>query len=451
MERISTALFLAVAFLTVAGALTEVFWLTEAAGLAVIAFLFLEYRRIPTLQRVVGGGLLALGLAACAFTDDPLATAEHGVLRVLPFLLLFASIVWLQASSTRSPSLLALRNTVVSQPPGRRFAWVTGAGHFLGVAFNLAGLSLLTPMIAKGVDPRLQLRLGRAMVQGFGAGTAWSPLYVGTAVIIASVPGVTWIDVGPVGFVIGMGLLVWGWAYDRAISRARNPGTTSAPPSPVALDSSVRLRVAGILAALFACILIFVEGFGWSIPVALAVTAPPFALIWATLIQRQDPEFGPAEVTRSALSILPNLRGEALLFTGATVFGVGIAALIPDLQTGGSLPDWPAWLWIAVLMAGYLILSALGIHPVVTVVLITSVLSPQAMGLSPELLALALMVMWGQGTNISPFSATVLFMARITGTSGWTVAWRWNGVFGAATTVLLIGAILVVYASGLYG
>ncbi len=451
-DRISTALFLAVAVLTVGGELSGIAWMTDAAAVAVVAFLILEYRRIPLLQRAVGSAFLAAGLAACAFADDPLATAERGVIRVLPFLLLFASIVWLQASSTRSPSLLALRNTVVSQPPGRRFAWVTGAGHFLGVAFNLAGLSLLTPMIAKGADPTLQKRLGRAMIQGFGAGTCWSPLYVGTAFIIASVPGVTWAQVGPLGFVVAIGLLVWGWAFDRAFARAPGRAAKATAPSPVPLGRAVGVRVAGILGALFACIVVFVEGLDWSIPIALAVTAPPFALIWAVLIRRRDPEFGPGQVARGALEILPNLRAEALLFTGATVFGVGVSALIPDAQAGGTgpIPVLPAWAWIITIMAGYALFSAMGIHPVVTVVLVTSILPAEAIGLAPEILALSLMVMWGQGTNVSPFSATVLFMARITGAGGWTVAWKWNGLFGAVTTVLLIGVLLAINASGFY-
>ncbi|MDW3207791.1 MAG: hypothetical protein R8L07_19835 [Alphaproteobacteria bacterium] len=451
-ETVSTILFLLIAILTVATSLLSLSWLGAIAAGLVVLFLLLEFSRIPGLQRGVGTALLCGGIGAAALTPDPIATLRLGLEKTLPFLLLFASVAWLQVPSGQSPSLLAVRETVLRQPPGRRFAWVAAVGHFLGVAFNLAGLSLLTPMVESGKEERLQKRLGRAMIQGFGAGTCWSPLYVGTAVIIASVPGVSWVDVGPIGFLIALLLLAWSWSFDRLFARRATPSVANPPGGAgqkvTGMPAVVWGRLFLILCSLFGCIIGFVEGLGWSIPVALAVTAPVYALIWSQQIHRAGAGPGPSAVVRRVVSGLPGLRGEALLFTGANVLGVGVAALIPDADAAGTtLPIAPTMM-LVMIMIGYAVLSAAGLHPVVTVVLVTSILTPDVIGVSPAILALALMVMWGQGTNVSPFSATVLYMARVTGRSGWTVAWRWNGPFGITATALLA---VIIAGLNLYG
>ncbi|MDF1749322.1 MAG: hypothetical protein P1V34_10660, partial [Alphaproteobacteria bacterium] len=361
---------------------------------------------------------------------------------------------WLQEPSSQSPSLLAVREMVMRQGPGRRFAWVMVVGHFLGVAFNLAGLSLLTPMVAKGAAVRLQKRLSRAMIQGFAAGTCWSPLYVGTAVIIASVPGVNWLQVGPTGFAIAMAMLVWSWIVDRLFSRPKQP---QLGPTPIVLDppshpmtALVWLKLLLILVTLFGCIIGLVEGLGWSIPIALAVTAPLYAMVWAYFIRRSGTGSGLTGTARHVFAGLPGLRGETILFTGANLLGVGVAALIPDGSAGTVLSDWgiPSEVILLAIMVGYTTASAVGLHPVVTVVLVTTILTPTVIGVPPALLALSLMVMWGQGTNVSPFSATNLYMARVTGESAWVTAWRWNLPFVVSSTLLLAATMILLLDFG---
>lgn len=454
IERVSSGLFLLIALLTVANAVFSYPRFGDAAVVALFAFLALEFRRIPRTQRAVGGVLIVAGLAAAAASGTFVDAVHTGLRRTLPFLLLFASIGWLQLPSSQSPSLLAIREAVLRQRPGKRFAAVAAAAHFLGVTFNLAGLSLLTPMVGHGTEPHLQARLGRAMVQGFGAGSCWSPFFVGTAFVLAAVPGVEWGTVGPVGFAIAMALLGWSWTVDRLF--ARSALAVATPPSATigtdALPASALRNAAFVSLSLFACVIVLVEGMDWSIPIALAITAPGFAVIWSFTIHRAKAGVGPAETARTVFSGYAALSGETILFTGANVLGGGLSSVLAH----GAIERWVGALAgspnlaLAVIMAGYGGASALGLHPVVSVVLITSLTTPAALGLSPSILALALMVMWGQGTNTSPVSATTLYMARVTGVPGWAVAWRWNGLHAASTTVLLAVILMALQAANLF-
>ena len=453
LQRISSILFLLIACLTIANALLEWAVFAHAAIIAVLIFLVLEFPRIPPTYKKVGIILIAGGVIAAANTGAFIETVYTGIYRTLPFLLLFASVAWLQVPSSQSPSLLAVREAVLRQPPGKRFASVVTAAHFLGVSFNLAGLALLTPMVRQGVEQSLQRRLGRAMVQGFSAGTCWSPFYVGTAFILTAVPGVDWLAVGLPGLAIALLLMVWSWLIDRLFARppvapAIAPNTAEQPTLPVAAIGKTIL----ILVFLFAAVISLVEGLNISIPIALAVVAPVYALIWAFLIQQSGTGSGVFETTKTVLAGYPNLRGEALLFSGANFLGVAVASLMPRSLTetwSGTISTYPT-LTLFIIIAGYGIASTLGIHPVISVVLITSVITPKMIGLPPEILALAFMAMWGQGTNTSPFSATVLYMARVTGTDGWTIAWRWNAPFVASTMLLIFFIIIALNALNIY-
>jgi len=456
LRSVSAALYLALCALTIVDALADWPPAVWAASSLVVVFLVLEGARIARLQALVGLALAGSGLLIAATQGALADTLVDGLRRTLPFLLLFASVTWLQIPAAQSPALLKVRAVALAQPPGRRFAVVGTAAHFLGVAFNLAGLSLLTPMVSRETPPSLRERLGRAMVQGFGAGTAWSPFYVGTAVILSAVPGVRWIEVAPVGLGLALLLVVWSWGFDRLfLRRGAQPtqpsGRTGPPPRLTGGDAR---NLAVLLGVLFGATILLVEGLLLSIPVSLAIVAPLFALGWAAVIRTHDPEANAGRVLiRTVYSKMPDLRGETLLFAGANILGVGVASALTPETVAGAVDTVAgiAWLAVPLLMLGMVGGSMLGLHPVVFVVLVTSVLPPETLGLTPQIMALAMMSMWGQSTNSSPFSATSLFMARITGDSNWRIAWRWNAPFAVTATGLLALVLVLIDALGVYG
>jgi len=134
------------------------------------------------------------------------------------------------------------------------------------------------------------------------------------------------------------------------------------------------------------------------------------------------------------------------------VLGVGIAsALDPETvaQWVTNVTPNPI-VTIPALMAAMMLTSIIGLHPVVFVVLVTSILPPEALGVAPPVAAMAMMCLWGQGTNASPFSATCLFISRITGDSNWRIAWRWNAPFSLTVTGFLAAILILVQLSGIY-
>lgn len=445
-QSFSGLLYLLIAGLTVAGTLLSSQLAFRTACALMIVYLIMELSAVSKIHRIVGGGLILAGLSLALLAGNFPAVLETGLIKTLPFLLLFASIGWFSRVAAVSPSLNALRTFVLGQKPGRRYAAVAGIAHVLGASFNLAGLSLVVPGLRKNMPAKLQRRLGRAMLLGFSSASCWSPFFVGTIFIIQSVPEIEWIDVGPMGIGFAVFMIAWGWCFDRITNRA--PETRSGTISPLEGDGLTSLHgrnVLVILSTLFASVFLAVGGMGWSIPVALAIVAPVYSLIWSAIIHRRSGGETALQTAKGVVTQYAGLRGEAVLFTGANLFGAGLTTMLSE---GGPGPfqqaaSYDASVALAVLLGGYAVASMLGIHPVVTVIFVTSLLTPDMLGLSPQVFALAMMVMWGQGTNASPVSATALYMARATGVEGWIVAWRWNGLFVAITTALLYGALLL--------
>ncbi len=122
--------------------------------------------------------------------------------------------------------------------------------------------------------------------------------------------------------------------------------------------------------------------------------------------------------------VVPGLRpmhGEAVLFTAAGVLSVGLRALLE--MVGFTIPAqyytvWFAWLTVVVMT----LVALVGVHPVISIAAIASVLGPVIS--EPTLFALAGTIAWGTAAAVGPISGLNVFLAGRFGVSGFEVARR---------------------------
>jgi hypothetical protein len=417
-----------------------------SAGLTVL-FLCLEIANAPPTPRIIGLALIGFGLAAAGYGGQFESAALDGFARSKTFVLLFFAVAWLQIPARESPALKAAREVITRQPPGRRFLVAAFGVHTLGSVLNLAGLSLVATMIDRKLAPDLLKRLTTALMLGFTSASSWSPFYVSMVVVLTALPTLQWIEIAPYGFMFAMISVFSGFFYDRIMWRRGESGGIVRDQA-VVMSSHDKIRSMGILGSLAVLVVGLVEVAGISIPVALGLVAPPFALIWTA-------SFASGPATRTAhmrglvtrvISGLPALRNEVLVFVGATVFGVGVSVLIPADNLGPLLDHWlpSVDVRLACLTFGVAILSMIGLHPVIVVILVGEVLPPEILGAPDWIIGLALLAVWGLSTMISPYSATTLYLARVSGVSAYAVAWRWNLPFVViAISLVTVGVIVL--------
>ena len=427
--------------------------LTWAGVGCTVAFLVLQFRNVPRFQAIMALVMIAIGLSVGSQSEKVADVLVDGLIKAQLFLVLFFAVAWLQIPAADSPALRAVRRTVVSQPPGWRFSYLVGAGHILGSVLNIAGLVLLSTMVERQTDAGLQRRMASALMQGFVAASIWSPFYVSVIVVLIALPELDWSDAIFHGLPIAAVTVACAWIFDRVVHRRPPPGSSlSGNPQPPGYPLGMRHRInlAGVLGALVVVVVGTVELSGLSLPVVLALVAPPFGVVWMTLLA------GPAVAAgRSAAHLagvvfdrLPGLRNEALAFTAASVFGIGVAAGMPAdalgmLSNGGALT-------IAGLVFGVVGLGLCGLHPVIPVIFIGEALPPDVIGLPAETIGMALLGAWGLSTLVSPVSGTTLMMSKFVGISSHTIAWRWNTPYALVATTVVSLSVIAAWRMHLY-
>lgn len=409
-------------------------------GIALTAtFLLLEFWRAPGLQRNMGGAMFFVGGLAAWYGGDLIGGLLTGLDRAQIFLVMFYAVTWLREPAVTSASLRELRDWVVRQPAGRRYPMLWLSAHFLGSVLNLAAMSLLSIMAGEQKDKVLRKRLSIALMMGFTVASTWGPFYVSVAVILTAIPGVSWADIAPQGLLLSFILLFVGWGYDRAFLRQKPTAEISRETPAMHMSSAVRTSL--LLMVLSVLVLGLHEIAKLPIPIALGVVSPPFAVLWAAFqwSAGQRWQRGARPLITRIFNNLPELRNEAIAFSAASVLGIGVSSILPPEQISSTLQSYGLSGDVVVvgLIYGMTIAGAAGFHPVIVAILVGEVMPPEVIGMPPEILAMALLGVWGTSTMISPFSATTLFMSRVVKTPSHVIAWKWDipVVFLAITVV----------------
>ncbi|MEX0693742.1 MAG: hypothetical protein WD075_04790 [Rhodospirillales bacterium] len=427
-NTISASFYLVLVIVAISSKLWPYSFAREIVITLTVLFLVLEFGKAPALQRNVGALIFGVG-ALCAWAGgDLVGGLMDGLEKSQIFIVMFFAVSWLREPAVTSPTLRTLRDAVVAQPAGRRYPILWLSSHFLGSVLNLAAMSLLSSMAGEQSDRRLRKRLSIALMMGFTTASTWGPFYVSIAVVLSAIPSVRWIDIAPLGFMLSMVLLCVGWIYDRVFLR-ENPVATS-QRSGVPLTVMTVGRAALLLGLLIFLVMGAHEIVGLDIPIALGVIAPPFAIAWAAVQVESKSRWsaGARPLIRRIFSNLPELRNEAIAFVAASVLGVGVSRVLPPEKISTALNGVGVGEDIVVIgIIGVMTLAgAVGLHPVILVILVSEVMPPEVIGIAPEVLAMALLGVWGTSTMVSPFSATTLFMARVVNLPSHVIAWRWG-------------------------
>ncbi len=414
------------------------------AATAIFLFLYavLEWPSTARFHKIVIAVLVGIGVGLALMSADPIAVILNGFNRTSGFFVLFAAVLWLRIPADGSAALRAAQEAAIRQPPGRRYLILAVTSHVIGAVLNLAGLSLVSTIVARQNVEALQRRLTQSISQSFTAATCWTPFYTSMALVLTTVPGLTWGDIAPFGMILSGVLILASWGLSRL-----NRGGSVEIKSSTAV-SHAPWRAFALLGILFAIVISLTEGAALPIPIALGLVAPVFGLAW-TVGQHWKaarPVQAMSGLTRAVMEGIPNIRGEALLFLGANLMGAGLSANVSPEATKAALdslhfsPD----LNIVVVVLAMGLLGSIGVHGVILVVVVGQILPAEALGVPLPIYGLMLLAMWGISSAASPVSPTVLYVSRFCRTPPWTISWVWNGPYLAVGTAII--AIMAVTA-----
>lgn len=406
-------------------------WALLAIALALTAGLWVQPDGLPQITRALGSGAY--------FTA---------------FILLM---MLLREAAATSDSVLKVGDWTTRQPPGRRYVAVWFSGHIAGILLNFGAVSLLAPLVQRGVRARpintpeeearaltRERRQISALIRGFAMVITWAPTTLTQVIIFASLPG---LDIGTV-FLLSMGLsavlLAVGWTED--LLRWGKPK--------LALEQD-RFPRSAMLDLIFVYALLIAGAFTvqhlakCSLPQALMTVAPIMLVGWVLSQSRTGSvPSAPARFREIFERSIPGMARNAFQLGSAGYIGICAAklapiALIANWTQAAALPDWAliALLPVIITLGGQVALS-----PMVMVVFLAAVVSAlPEMPAQAEYIAIALGFGWALSITAAPNATAALLVSGATGVPPTTLTWRWNGAYSlAALTVFTALCWLVV-------
>lgn len=447
---------------TLADQLAHVAHAGDLAGLAILLFLLLEFRRQRRYAQVLFVALFAIGMVGVLLAADPALLFLAGWRRGASYAAFFVALTTLRDAAETSPLVRRCGQHLVAQPPGRRYAALTAGGHMFGITLSYGAIELLAAMVmrantieaAGGSQAIRAIRARRmllAIYRGFCVMNCWSPINIMTAVVSTAVPAAPMRLLLPIAFVVAVGMAALGWLEDR-LSGARLQ--TRGGTRPVTTESwMIHSRIVGLILLVMLLAEATAALCGISVVAGVTLVVPLIAAAWLTV---QSWRFaGPARyrlpglLRRRAERFLlrvPTIRAEATVLAASGFMGVAIGNLLPG--TGltpliATLPPLTVPLMIPLLLIAT---GQLGLNPVAMVALVGAVVpDPSALGLPPAVLAFACMLGWGLGVTMTPMSSSAIITARWAEVSPWTVTSRWNAPFAASALLLAWVAIVAAF------
>ncbi len=417
----------------------------HGAAVGVTLFLLLATGQAPWSRRIFVIVGMALFAAAVATRSDWLEITEAGLRSAAFIAAFFTASACLRNASATSPSIQSCGRFLADQPPGRRYLALTLGGHLFGIVLLYGAIVLLGTLAEENArrepDARIRaIRIRRMMLaiqRGFVSTLCWSPLAFAMAISTTLVPGASWGDAVGLCLVSGLIMASLGWTLDT-IFKPRVVAPRPKPPGSWAASLAPMLALLAILIAAVGALQIAT---GIRAVAIVLVVVPVIAFVWVALQNAGGDPLGNA-ARRAALYSreLVIYRSELVLLVMAGFIGTLGSSLISPLvgASGFDLATLPGWLILVSLVWIIPLTGLIGMNPILSVSLIAPLLPhPDAMGVTPSAVIVAITAGWALSGASSPYTATTLVVGAIAKVSAWRVGLGWNGPFSALCAALL--------------
>lgn len=430
----------------------------SVASMALIAFAVFGWQYFRFREFFLLALAVSLTLAAFMTRADVVPMVGKALDRAAFLAAFMILLALLKDGAVTSPSVLSVGRYLTRQPPGRRYLALQTGGHLLGVILNFGCLSLLGPLIQRGVRAEGQgseneaaaeiaaireRRQMSALTRGFSWIIAWSPTAITQAFVPLVLSGVQAGRMAAMGGAITLVFFLAGWLEDRirgARIRKKLAALGQLPaPNPLPFPRAEFMKFGAVCLALGLISAGIILSTGSATVPALMLTAPLVTAVWIWLQNmgahgwalrgwQATRDRGQEIVTES----IPKSSPEALTLSVAGYAGIMAAGLtdapaLAALVGLEAVPPLAIYLTVAALVP---LASNLAIPSMLVVTFLGSLFSalPQ-LDLDPTILGFSLVMGWGLNLVASPFSATSLVLSRVTGIPGTRISWRWNGLY----------------------
>lgn len=440
---------LAIAYLS--NLFLQAVWINHLIIILMSIVILLSLLVVSGSAKIIGYISFAVSIIIFLYYQAPLSVWQQALEENLYFVVMFTMIPLLRVPIQHGGYFEALQGFFKRfvNTSSKFYLLVSFISTFVGILVNMAVVPLVHAISSASEFSANKKLLSSAISRGFTTCTIWAPTMASMA-LISQFTGVKWHEFFPYGILGGVICGVTGYTLTM-IEEKRKEGRgtpVSCEPSEEIdsrrINDKINYRKV-IELAFFGIVLITSIGVislftGIHTIIVVSLMALIFPILWLTIIRRLPVLFREFKGEYYHKS-LPNLKNEIILFVGAGLFATSITyshlgdyvPMFLSLLVGQN-----AIMFSIVVIVISLILSALGVHPIVSIAIIGGTIDPSLYGVSPLYMALLLAGSWAMGLSISPSAASIIAIAGLADESPVQVGPRWNGLY-----VLLSSAVLI--------
>lgn len=291
-----------------------------------------------------------------------------------------------------------------------------------------------------------------SIIQGFALAAFWSPYFAGVAIILHLV-GVQFVSFLLYGLIMVVISFIVSIVYNVARLKKEHENSSYSMLAagheqqqsiqqvvPFSYKKGIELIV--VFFSLFLTLFLLEKWFHYEVLLLISLIGFGFPILWSLVIKKMKAFI--TSIKDYATNVVPNVHNEAIIIISATFFSQMVQlSNFPDLLTTvfANISQFSVTLTVIIIMVICIGLGCLS-HQVLPISVIATTLSPEVLGMTPELLVLALVVSWGLTPLISPISATNLLVGSLFKTKTFDIG-RWNVVYVALMIVLSALSITV--------
>jgi hypothetical protein len=383
-------------------------------------------KRLPRRQKVAAAALCAAGLTGMAWTAAAGHPADWRLILTAnqPLIGMLGAVTFLRL-------LAPSRSSRAVAPTGRSGVWQTMLGlHLFGSVINITAVDMVGDRFS-ATHRRLRREHLLLLSRGYSSAAFWSPFWGAAAAVLTYAPTArieVLMTVGGCFAAIALGI------SGLTVTRAFGPRLSEFRGYPLTLQA-----LAPPLALVVFVLSVHVAAPDIPIVAIITICAPALAVL---VVAAATPRAAPRRVAQHAVHQLPATSSELVLFLSAGLLVAGLTPLAGHAV--GWLPidaftAWEAWGFVGVMAA----VSALGVHPVISIAIGASVLAP--LEPNPTLFAMAGLIAWGLQAAAGPLTGLNIILQGRYGVDSFTLA-RWNLKYAGALFVLSGGALALCQA-----
>ncbi|MGI6632293.1 MAG: hypothetical protein ACOX5M_04510 [Bacillota bacterium] len=300
--------------------------------------------------------------------------------------------------------------------------------YSIGAVLLNAAIALIWPVMAPivkriGKDPADFL--ASSLPRGYDASLPWTPSSpaMATALVLTGAP---WPSIFWPGILLSLVFLAFAVITELGGPLLKQPVhfapvTQGSRAEAETVEGKLTTRqawkkVAELAVGLgsFIVAIVLLQTWGWTVFQAMVPCVSVTVLLWGLLIRKPGETWAAARTYFSQK--MPGLSSQFLLMTTAGFIGTALRVALKDGIPGVSLTFTPS-IWVITFAASFIVwaLSAAGIHSIIGMTIVCSIIAPFAHGISPVHLCLTLLLGSSLGFNISPVSATILVTSSCAG------------------------------------